>query len=190
MESNEIIVSDFCEAMAKLERPVKHAAHQVKNPSNTQVWEWQLAGTYIIADSHKTIALACDGLRLARFTAGPISGAPKRYFLPHCHRRSSENEVYYSQFHQIWAAWNIVQNGVIYSKKDLIGICKYLESKGVTLKIFELDVSIKHILDFCHATQGELITCLEVVSQSGVAQTRLKLVAGPLEELVVPINPF
>lgn len=187
---DEMMVDQFYDLITAAERPVMHSAHFVPNQDNTLPWEWELAGTYIIANSCSTVAMACDGLRLARFTAptGPLAiDNQMRGFLPNHYKRSYENDTFYDLFDQILAVWSIVRNCAIYEREHLISLCQSEKGNSITMIMLDLTVIIAHILSFCNATKENLITCLVVVNQSPTPTARLKLMAGQLEELFIPI---
>ncbi len=187
---DEMVVDEFYDLITEAERPVMHAAIRVRNQDQAKLWEWQLAGTYIIANCERTVAIACDGLRLARFTAPPASGILDSQmcgFLPHHYNSSCENDTFYDLFDQILAAWSIVKNCAIYERSYLTSLCTSDQLNGITATILGLTLNAKHILDFCYAAGEDFITCQVVTNQSAKAAVRLKLIAGQLEELFIPI---
>lgn len=55
---SEMIVDEFYDLITKAEQPVKHAA--IRPQGRTHEWQWQLAGTYTIANSRQTVAMATN----------------------------------------------------------------------------------------------------------------------------------
>lgn len=187
---DELIVDRFYDLITEAEQPVKHAAHFVLGQDQTSRWEWQLAGTYIIINECNTVAMACDGLRLARFTAPTALGGQDdqmRGFLPHHYKRSCENDTYYDLFTEILTTFCVVKDATMYNRKNLICLCMSDQLDGITTTILGLTMNVKHVLDFCYAAQKDFITCQVVTNQSQIDTKRLKLIAGQLEELLVPI---
>lgn len=174
--------------ITKASLQVKHAIKWPPNQGYPRRWEWELAGTYVIANPSNTIAMAADGLRLARFTApSPPRIGQIRKFLPINYQRNYENKTFYDVFSQILAAWSVVKGTVIISTQDLISHCISNDRNGLIATQFGLTVNTKHIFDFCYATKEDLITCQAVANQSPPVTVRLKLTAGQLEELFIPI---
>lgn len=185
---SEMIVDEFYDLITKAEQPVKHAA--IRPQGRTHEWQWQLAGTYTIANSRQTVAMATNGLRLARFTTSPppgINNSEMKGFLPYHYKKSRENKSFYDLFDQILTEWSVVVNDTFYFREDLINLCKAETPNGVAITILGLTVPITYILDFCNATQENIISCLIVTNASGTSDARLKLIAGQLEEILIPI---